>query len=367
MNFGGGGGMFGTGQKGPLRLFQSELSGQASWLLPFILLGCISLLVSFRSRNFTWKHKETLFWLAWLIPVMGFFSMAGFFHPYYLIMLAPPIAALAGSGWSEMAMQWRNSGGWKAWLLPVAVLATAAFSWYIVHPFDKEIGRGWSIAIAASGILAVLWLVAGKFKLSMAKPAAVIGILILMIGPMYWSVTPIIYGQSSQTPQAGPTSTGFGRGGSFSGGGGGNREAGLSIDNNLYQYLKDNNTGEQYLFAATDYSTLAPYIIEKGEDVISLGGFSGSDPVMTVDRLKGLIADGKLKYIYFSGGGRGGSSSLDDWIKQNGKEIPSTAWQGETGQNQTSGDSQGNSRASFGNFGGFGGGTLYEFTPDQGE
>ena len=41
---GGGGGMFNTGTAGPLRLFQSQLSGQISWLLPFVLLGAIGLL-----------------------------------------------------------------------------------------------------------------------------------------------------------------------------------------------------------------------------------------------------------------------------------------------------------------------------------
>lgn len=87
----GAGGMFNTGTAGPLRLFHSELSGQASWLLPFVLFGCIGIFASLRRKNFTRKHKEALFWLAWLVPVMGFFSIAGFFHQYYLIMMAPPV------------------------------------------------------------------------------------------------------------------------------------------------------------------------------------------------------------------------------------------------------------------------------------
>ncbi len=33
-----GSGMFGTGTPGPLRLFQTELSDQISWLLPFAIL-----------------------------------------------------------------------------------------------------------------------------------------------------------------------------------------------------------------------------------------------------------------------------------------------------------------------------------------
>ncbi|SEG73970.1 Dolichyl-phosphate-mannose-protein mannosyltransferase [Paenibacillus sp. UNC499MF] len=108
---GGSGGMFGTGEKGPLRLFQSALSGQASWMIPFAALASAALLAGLRRSNFTRKHKESLFWLAWLLPGMAFFSVAGFFHHYYLIMLAPPVAALAGAGWSELWSAYRGSDG----------------------------------------------------------------------------------------------------------------------------------------------------------------------------------------------------------------------------------------------------------------
>ena len=129
------GGMFGTGEKGPLRLFQSELSGKASWLIPTVALACVSLLASFRRKNMTMKHKETIFWLAWLIPAMAFFSIAGFFHHYYLIMLAPPIAALFGAGWIQLFEDYKGNSTWKSWLLPIAVIITVGFQWYIVHPY----------------------------------------------------------------------------------------------------------------------------------------------------------------------------------------------------------------------------------------
>ncbi|MDI5790688.1 hypothetical protein PO124_26450 [Bacillus licheniformis] len=59
---GGTGGMFGTGTPGPLRLFQSELSGQASWLIPFVLFGIIGLLIAGlrRQRKFNETTTETI-------------------------------------------------------------------------------------------------------------------------------------------------------------------------------------------------------------------------------------------------------------------------------------------------------------------
>ena len=91
------------------------------------------------------SSKEALFWLAWLVLVMGFFSIAGILHQYYLIMMAPPIAALAGAGGPELWSYYKERSTWLSWLLPPAVLTTAVFEWYIIHPYDDTIGKGWAI------------------------------------------------------------------------------------------------------------------------------------------------------------------------------------------------------------------------------
>ncbi|MBT2291768.1 glycosyltransferase family 39 protein [Paenibacillus albidus] len=358
---GGGGGMFNTGTAGPLRLFQSELSGQASWLLPFAVLACIGLFANLRRRNFTQKHKETLFWLAWLVPVMGFFSIAGFFHQYYLIMMAPPIAVLVGAGWSQLWSLYRERSGWLSWLLPAAVLVTAVFQWYIIHPYDDTIGSGWSFGVLAAGLVVTLLLVVLKGK---EKPfvyaAGVAGLLALLIGPVYWAATPILYGGNSMTPAAGPDSgSGFGSrsgaagSGEFpgmgmngSGGTGPGRNSTAGVNENLLAYLEQNNDGGEYLFAAMDYGTAAPYIIDVNAKVVILNGFNASDAVYTTDSLKALVESGKVKYFLVSsggmGGGRGGNSELTAWITENGTEVPAAEWQGA----ETAGNS----------------GTLYEVT-----
>ncbi|AHV95426.1 glycosyltransferase family 39 protein [Paenibacillus sabinae] len=379
-----GGGMFNTGTAGPLRLFQLELSGQASWLIPFILFGCIAIFANLRRRHFTQQHKEAIFWLAWLLPVAGFFSIAGFFHQYYLIMMGPPIAALAGVGYVKMRDLYRGHSGWLSWLLPAAVLATAVFQWYILHPYNATIGAGWSIGVLAAGIVLAAALAIPKIGgKPIARFVAAAGLLVLLIGPLYWSLTPIAYGLNSMTPAAGPdsregmgggmrdgmgmnavaqaqgapggtapdgagtpdganaqdgtgTPSGDGTGDSRSAGGqfGFDRNGGESVDESLVAYLKEHNTGEQYLFATMNYSTGGPYIIE-GNKVVILNGFSGSDVVYTTDSLAALVKSGQVKYFYVSGGGMGGgregNSSLTTWITENCTEIPASEWQGTGG------------------------------------
>ncbi|MNM54717.1 Dolichyl-phosphate-mannose-protein mannosyltransferase [compost metagenome] len=404
----GGGGMFNTGTAGPLRLFQQELSGQASWLLPFIILGCVGLFSSVRRTHFTQKHKEALFWLAWLVPVAGFFSIAGFFHQYYLIMMAPPIAALAGASFIKLWNLYREGTNWLSWLLPAAVLATAGFQWYILHPYKATIGAGWSYGILIAGIVvaAILIMLKGSGK-PFIRFVSIAGLFVLLVGPFYWSLTPIVYGSNSMTPAAGPDSSrsGFGGGGmtppagmeipgGFNPGGaqngaqaeqpgddgqngagtagdngqnsqnsqngtgnagqnstevqngtssrddsrsrsfGGGMNGGENVNESLVAYLKEHNTGEEYLFATTNYSTGGPYIVE-GNKVVILNGFSGSDVVYTTDTLQAFVKSGKVKYFYITsggmGGGMGGNSELTTWITEHGKEIPSSEWQGTSG------------------------------------
>nr|WP_145317827.1 glycosyltransferase family 39 protein [Paenibacillus xylanexedens] len=374
-NFGGGkGGMFGTGEKGPLRLFQTELSGQASWLLPVVLLGCIALFAGLRRRNITNKHKEALFWLAWLLPVAAFFSVAGFFHQYYLIMLAPPIAALTGAGYVAMWKLYRERIGWQAWLLPESVLLTTLFGWYIMQVYNDTIGAGWSISELIAGILVTVILAVMLRRTHRWKQGFVIaGFVVMLIGPIYWAFTPIKYGGNSMIPAAGPTGSNSMFGGAGMGmpmgngegvtgmpamggrGGMGNRNE--EVDTTTLNYLKEHNTGETYLFATTDYNQAAPYIIDENEAVITLGGFSGSDPVYTTEELEQLVKSGQVKYFLVGGmGGRGGNSDISDWIKEHGTEIPSSEWQTGTDSGSTDNGDTGN-RTGFG----FGGQTtLYE-------
>ncbi|ODA42358.1 glycosyltransferase family 39 protein [Desulfosporosinus sp. BG] len=381
----GGNGMFNTGTAGPLRLFQSQLSGQISWLLPFALLGAVGLLMGIsRKQQLTDKQKESLFWLAWLLPIMGFFSVAGFFHQYYLIMLAPPIAALTGAGWVELYSFSRNHAGWIQWLLPVGILGSTAFEIYILLPYKTQIGLGLPIAVGVIGVVVSLILSTlivtrpsnGKLRIMINKTAAVVGLLALLAAPLFWAATPIIYGGNSMLPAAGPTSSRNGMGGmpgqgqekdqtqdqtpdkiqEQTQGKALTQPAGQSsgnVNTNLLAYLTANNTGEKYLFATTNASTAEAYIINTGKAVMAMGGFSGSDPILTVDKLKQMVANKEVKYFLTSSGGQGGGSSdVQAWIIQNAKVVPQTEWQSST-ENQNSQGAMGRNGSQ----------TLYEINP----
>lgn len=329
-----GSGMFGTGTPGPLRLFQTELSDQISWLLPFAIFGMAGLLIAGarERRRLSAEQKETIFWAAWLVPIAGFFSVAEFFHHYYLIMLAPPIAALVGAGWVALVHLYRKQAGWKTWLLPAAILVTTGFELFILRNYNDQIGAGWSIGAGVLGAVAAIALFVFKQR---QKPlsyyVSLAALLVLMVMPIYWASTPLLYGGNSSLPETGPQLA------STSGKGMGMDNA--SVNTKLINYLEKHNAGADYLFAATDSNTAAPYIIKTKKAVMAIGGFSGSDPAITLTQFKKLVKEGKVKYFLTSGMGKGGNNDIVQWVEKNGKKVSSDKWQSSTDQKTKNSDS----------------------------
>ncbi|MCY8520494.1 glycosyltransferase family 39 protein [Bacillus atrophaeus] len=370
-------GMFGTGTPGPLRLFQTELSDQISWLLPFALFGIAGLFIAGAKerRKFSVQQKETVFWGAWLVPIAGFFSVAEFFHHYYLIMLAPPIAALVGAGWVALVHLYRNHKGWKSWLLPAAIIATTGFELFILRNYNDQIGLGWSIGVGVIGAVSEIALLVMKQR---QKPItyymSLVGLLVLLVVPIYWASTPLLYGGNSALPETGPqlaSSSGMGM-------------ADASVDEKLIKYLEENNSGSTYLFATTNANAAAPYIIKTKKAVMAIGGYSGSDPAITLTQFKKLVKEGKVKYFLSSGMGMGGDNEIVEWVQKNGKEVSADKWQSSTDKNATTDQSEqksSNNRSSdtssesssSGQQGKMGGGpgemnqssTLYELSADE--
>ncbi|MFC0026165.1 glycosyltransferase family 39 protein [Neobacillus cucumis] len=401
---GGTGGMFGTGTAGPLRLFSSELSGQISWLLPFILFAVIGLFAEFRkTKKFDMRIKFAAFWLTWLIPMMIFFSMAQFFHQYYLSMMGPAIAALVGIGWTMLWNYFTTNDGWKSGLLPCGILTTFLFEALILNQNSQS--KFLVVGTVLVGVILFILMVQRMKKETYSPALPMAALLALLILPLYWTGITINKTNNASTPIAGPGSGMGGMGGGarmaanmgFPGGAGniapegaqdtsGNSasgsqtqdgsmtpptnqdsasipasapaNAGKTMDNRnqlntaLLSYLEKNYDGEKYFLATDSTQTAAPYILNTDYSVMAMGGFSGSDPALTPAKLEKMAKAGYVKFFLISGrGGMGGnqSESVTQWIKDNCEEVPSSEWQSATSsQIQTS-------------FGRFGGETLYVY------
>ena len=387
------GGIFNTGSAGPLRLFDVALGSQISWLLPLALLGMLALAWQRRPRfREDPQQKSLLLWGMWLLTMGIFFSVAGFFHQYYLTEMAPAVAALFGIGVVIMWKDYRQHG-WRGWLLPLALLATLAEQVYILNAYPTW-GRWMIPLIVVPTVIAVVALVgarlvsnlsAGRFRETWGArinaissfaasgarfliPALCLGLLALVISPTVWSVTPILLSKQPDTLVAGPPQAGdrgsfvVNVGGqTFSGnaGGIGRNNASASSLSMLIHYLEANQGNAKFLVAVPGSQGIADtLIIETNRPVMSLGGFSGGDPILTTSQLASLVANGTVRFFLlnsfgrgqlpqqflnqlppqvreriqqggFAGPGVGGGpqGTLTSWVVQHCKTVPSNLWQ----------------------------------------
>jgi 4-amino-4-deoxy-L-arabinose transferase-like glycosyltransferase len=304
---GGGGGAFNTGQPGPFRLLTGALSNELSWLLPFGLFSIALLIVQSRVRwPIVREHQAAVLWGGWLLAGMAFFSVAGFFHSYYLALFAPPLAALVGIG---AAVLWKI-GQRRSWLaiglLLVAAGTTLGLQAVTSSSYTTTM---WWLALAGVAFgagAALLVFAAIRRRASIMALGFVAIFAALLITPTVWSELTNLHARSNQSLP-----------GAYSGQQQGPSDLrGEQVNQQLLDFLQQNTQGMKYLMAVPSAMQGADYVIATGRPVLYLGGFNGRDPVITGAGLQQLIEQGELRYIYSeSGGGGGNQSGISSWIR----------------------------------------------------
>ena len=94
------------------------------------------------------------------------------------------------------------------------------------------------------------------------------------------------------------------RGGGTPGGGMGGGGMGGGVSTAMLSYLEAHQGTATWLVATADAQSAAEIILEShGKAAIGMGGFTGDDPAMSLAKLKGYIASGKLHYVLLDGSG----------------------------------------------------------------
>jgi 4-amino-4-deoxy-L-arabinose transferase-like glycosyltransferase len=224
---GGGGGGQGAsfgGATGIFRLFHAEFGGQVSWLLPTALISlAVMAWVSRRAARTDRTRAAALLWGGWvLVTGLVFSFMNGIIHPYYMVALAPGIAALTGIG--AMALRRAPLGAAKlAGRIAAAcgVLASAVWAYILLDRTPDWLPwLRWVVlvaGVAAAGLvlagpaLARLAAVARSRRGRLALAAAPLGLALVagLAGPAAYALDTVATAHTGAIPSAGPAAAGF--------------------------------------------------------------------------------------------------------------------------------------------------------------
>jgi 4-amino-4-deoxy-L-arabinose transferase-like glycosyltransferase len=347
-NAGGGGGMGGLtvafgGSTGIGRLFNDTIGGEVSWLLPAALIGLVSgLWLTGRAPRTDPTRAALMLWGGWLLVTAGVFSyMQGTFHPYYTIVLAPPMGALVAIGGRELWMRrdtWLGRGG-------LAAMATATGAWGTVllwrTPSWQPILR--YLLITATVVTVAALPSTGLPRVVTSLPRAATWIVLAsavitsLLGSTGYAIATAQRPHNGAIPAAGPAAAGRTEfplgmsgldfpGGSTAGSGGfptgglpaggfpsGGFPGGLeigglpggmpgggfgqqdSVDGELAAILNDTET--TWAAATLTSSSAASLSLASGRAVMGIGGFTGSDPAPTLAQFQQYVAAGKVRYF----------------------------------------------------------------------
>ena len=224
---GGGGGGQGTsfgGATGIFRLFHAEFGGQISWLLPAALISLAAMVwVSRRAARTDRTRAAALLWGGWvLVTGLVFSYMNGIIHPYYMVALAPGIAALVGIGAMGLWRAQPGSGSLAGRIaVAVGVLASAVWAFILLDRTPDWLPwLRWVVLLA--GVAAAGLVLAGpplarlarsrRGRLALAVAPLGLALVAGLAGPAAYALDTVGTAHTGAIPSAGPAPVGFGGG-----------------------------------------------------------------------------------------------------------------------------------------------------------
>ncbi|MEU0501401.1 glycosyltransferase family 39 protein [Nocardia sp. NPDC005998] len=374
---GGGGGMWGS--TGITRLFEPAQGGQIAWLIPAALVALVAgILLRGKATRTDGQRASLILWGGWvLVTGLTFSFMAGIFHQYYTVALAPAVAALVGIGAVQLWQQRHRL--WVRLFAALAVGLTTATSWMLLSRDSHFVPwlRWTMLVVGVLATIAVLLPAPRKLALVAALAAAFAG----LSGPVAYSAQTIATSHEGAIPSAGPnvgmfghrpgeggfggpggmpdgrngngrnmngargmngamgaapggadllpggTNGPAGQGGPMMGGPAGGLLGASKPSDKVVALLENHGTDYTWVAAAIGSNSAAGFQLATQLPVMPVGGFNGSDPSPTLDQFKAFVADGKIHYFIGSGNrggedggfgpGRSGTSAeISKWVEE---------------------------------------------------
>ncbi|WP_346385533.1 glycosyltransferase family 39 protein [Nocardioides sp.] len=298
------------------RISRTDIGGEITWFVPAALvLGLAGWLVVRARHDSRPRQAALMMWLGWLsVSTLTFAVMAGIFHSYYTITLAPALAALiAIGGWIlwqdrvEHPTRTRRlivAASVTTTLLSLGLLVTVGFSLAWV-----------AIPVAAFGTLPVILLIRPHLTRHTTTAMAVWALVAGTLGSVAFSLSTVSLPHTGSGPMAGPD-----HGASTSSlvvstnTWGGWIDAASTPAPDLVRLLNRDSGSYAWVAAALGARSASTYELATGSPVLAIGGYTGADPSPTLSQFQQWVHEGRIHY--FLPGGTSGTAGglISTWV-----------------------------------------------------
>jgi 4-amino-4-deoxy-L-arabinose transferase-like glycosyltransferase len=300
------------------RLLTGAFGRDIGWLLPAAVILAVVGLIGTRSRppgDRGWSGF--VLWSTWLVALAVTFSLSTSLNSYYLAALSPPVAALVGSG---SVMLWTHRDTVSAKVCALAVIAaTVAYQMWLLPTSGTGL-PGWLApvllalgAVVAAALVIALW----RPSTTLLAPVSVAASLLVV------ALVPGTASVSMATDHLGPFDTPFQPRAVTDG-----VRAFFGVTGyvaSLIPTLEKNRDGAPTLMATQTSALAAPFIYVSGQEVLPIGGYSGTIPEPTLPAIESKVHAGAFHLVIQS---PGTTDPRLGWIARHCLRPPQPAHQG---------------------------------------
>jgi 4-amino-4-deoxy-L-arabinose transferase-like glycosyltransferase len=272
------------------RLLTGAFGRDIGWLLPAALIALVAGLVDARGRpRGDPARTNAVLWGTWLLILTVVFSVGSSINSYYTAALSPAIAGLIGGG-SVLAWR-RRTSIWTRLTVAATVLMTATYAGWLLPTTGTGL-PGWlepavltAGTVIAGAVLVSLWPPATAALLSVGLAASAVAVMLV----------PAVASVSVAAERLGPFDTPFqpvavtdGVRAFFTV---------TSATTRLLPRLEQVRRGAPFLMATETSALAAPFIFVSGQEVLPIGGYTGTIPEPSLAAVESMVHSGKFHLV----------------------------------------------------------------------
>ena len=276
------------------RLLTGALGRDTGWLLVAALIALIAGLVARRGRPRGDPVRACLvLWGTWLVVLTAVFSSSPAINSYYTAALSPAAAALIGTGLT-LAWQRREQARTRL-VVGVALLATTGYAAWLLPASGTGLPPWLKPALIGLALAAALSPAAAFCLAALTRPpsAGILTAVPVTLSALAALIVPTVASASVVLSGLGPFETPF-------------EPQHVTTDATVFfgggfqaaqvlPTLEAANRGVPYLMATQTSVLAAPFIWASGQEVLPIGGFTGTIPEPSLGALQSLIQQNDVR------------------------------------------------------------------------